>query len=92
MLKSRDRTNPSDLPTLKTHPTPGQGDRFEFFFAKMRGKDELKGTRSNFIPWMWVFEHRDENCLSGCCNPRLGELWLNCERDVLISILLSLSI
>ena len=29
----------------------------------MRGKDELKGTRSNFIPWWHVFEHWGENCL-----------------------------
>ena len=44
--KSRDRTNPPDLPTLKSYPTPGVGGRFGF--AKMKGKDELEGTRSNF--------------------------------------------
>ena len=26
--KSRDRTNPPDLPTLKAYPTPGVGGRF----------------------------------------------------------------
>ena len=35
----------------------------------MKGKDELKGTRSNFTPWLRDFEHQGENCLGGCCNP-----------------------
>ena len=34
------------------------------FFAKIRGKDELKGNLSNFIPWLRVSEHRAENCTS----------------------------
>ena len=29
----------------------------------MREKDELKGTRSNFIPWLRVFEYQGKNCL-----------------------------
>ena len=37
----------------------------------MRGKDKRKGTCSNFIPWLRVFEHRGENCFGGCCNPPL---------------------
>ena len=32
--KSRDRTNPPDLPTLKAYPTPGVGGRFEMFSLK----------------------------------------------------------
>ena len=61
--KSRDRTNPPDLPTLKAYPTLGVGGRFEVrnFFAKMKGKDELEGTRSNFTPWLCDFEHQGEN-------------------------------
>ena len=39
--------SPSDLPPLKAYPTPGGGGRFEIIFAKMRGKNTLKGTRSN---------------------------------------------
>ena len=31
ILKSRDRTNPPDLPTLKAYPTPREGGRFEVF-------------------------------------------------------------
>ena len=60
--KSRDRTNPPppDLPTLKAYPIPGVGGRFEIFFAKMKGNDELEGTRSNFTPWLCNFEHRGE--------------------------------
>ena len=54
ILKSRDGTNPTDLPTLKAYPFNGEGGRF----AKMRGKDELKGTRRKFTLWLRVFEHR----------------------------------
>ena len=53
---------PPDLPTLKAYPTPGIGGRFEIFFAKMKGKDELEGTRSNFTPWLCDLEHQGENC------------------------------
>ena len=35
------------LPTLKAYPTPGEGGMFNFFFAKMRGNDELKDTWSS---------------------------------------------
>ena len=27
----------------------------------MKGKDELKGTRSNFTPWLRDFEHQGKN-------------------------------
>ena len=60
---------PPDLPTLKAYPTPGVGGRLEKCFAKMKGKDELEGTRSNFTPWLRDFEHQGKNCLRGCCNP-----------------------
>ena len=52
---------PPDLPTLKAYPTLGVGGRFGIFFAKMMGKDELEGTRSNFTPWLCDFEHQGEN-------------------------------
>ena len=52
---------PPYLPTLKAYPTPGVGGGFENFFAKMKGKDELEGTRSNFTPWLCDFEHQGEN-------------------------------
>ena len=52
---------PPDLPTLKAYTTPGVGGRFGIFFAKMKGKDELEGTRSNFTPWLCDFEHQGEN-------------------------------
>ena len=54
ILKSQDYTNPPNLPTC-SYPTPRGGGRFDFF--------ELKGTQSNFPPWLCVFEHRGENCL-----------------------------
>ena len=50
------------LPTLKACPTSGVGGRFDFFFAKVKGKDELEGTRSNFTPWLRDFEHQGKNC------------------------------
>ena len=50
----------------------GVGGRFEFFFAKMKGKDELEGTRNNFTPWLRDFEHQGENCLG--VQPLFGEL------------------
>ena len=40
--KSRDRTNPPDLPTLKAYPTPGVGGRFGFFSLKWRERMNLK--------------------------------------------------
>ena len=40
--KSRDRTNPPDLPTLKAYPTPGVGGRFEIFSLKWRERMNLK--------------------------------------------------
>ena len=40
--KSRDRTNPPDLPTLKAYPTPGVGGRFGIFSLKWRGRMNLK--------------------------------------------------
>ena len=52
---------PPDLPTLKAYPTPGVGGRFGIFFAKMKEKDELEGTGSNFTPWLCDFEHQGEN-------------------------------
>ena len=60
----RINTPPPDLPTLKAYPTPGESGEFEIFLPKMREKDELKRTRSIFIPWL-----RGENCFVGCCNP-----------------------
>ena len=27
----------------------------------MKGNDELEGTRSNFPPWLYDFEHQGEN-------------------------------
>ena len=43
----------------------------------MRGTDLLKGTRSNFIPWLRIFEHRGENCLEGVVATPFRELGLN---------------
>ena len=40
--KSRDRTNPPDLPTLKAYPTPGVGGRFGIFSLKWREGMNLK--------------------------------------------------
>ena len=40
--KSRDRTNPPDLPTLKAYPTPGVGGRFGIFSLKWRERMNLK--------------------------------------------------
>ena len=55
---------------LKAYPTPGGDSRFAFFFTKIRAKDKFKGTRSNFTPWLRVFDHRGKSCWGwGCCNP-----------------------
>ena len=48
-------------------PFLGGGDRFDFS-AKMRGKDELKGTWSNFIPWLRVLA-TGRKLFGSCCNP-----------------------
>ena len=40
--KSRDHTNPPDLPTLKAYPTPGVGGRFGIFSLKWRERMNLK--------------------------------------------------
>ena len=40
--KSRDGTNPPDLPTLKAYPTPGVGGRFGMFSLKSRERVNLK--------------------------------------------------
>ena len=40
--KSRDRTPPPDLPTLKAYPTPGVGGRFGFLSLKWRERVNLK--------------------------------------------------
>ena len=67
---------PPDLPTLKAYPTHGESSRFDFFSAKMRGKDEIKSTWNNFNWLCFVFVFvvfffwaQGENCLGGCCNP-----------------------
>ena len=54
-FKNHGINQPPDLPTLKAYPTPGVSGRFEIF-PKMKGKDELEGTRSNFTPWLGDFE------------------------------------
>ena len=48
ILKSQDYT--PHLPTLKAYPTPGEVVGSFFSPAKMRVKDVLQGTRSNFDP------------------------------------------
>ena len=47
------------------------------FFAKMNGKDEPKGNRSNFIYWLRVFGHRCENRLATL----FGELGLRHSKE-----------
>ena len=44
-------------------------------FAKMKGKDELEGTRSIFTPWQRDFEHQGENCWGVVATP-FGEVGL----------------
>ena len=39
------------------------------FFAKMNGKVELEGTRSNFNLWLRDFENQGENCLEVVATP-----------------------
>ena len=39
----------------------------------------LKGTRSNFTPWLRDFEHQGENCLGGLLQPPFGEQGLKGE-------------
>ena len=66
-------TNPPYLPTLKAYPTPGEGDRFIFFFAKMRGKGELKGAPEQFYPSDVCFWAPERKLFwGGCCNPLRG--------------------
>ena len=47
------------------------------FFAKMKRKDELKDTWSNFSPLLRIFEQQGENCLGGLLQPPFGELGLS---------------
>ena len=56
-----DNTNPPRPPNFESLPYPRGGGRFDLFFARKGGKDERKGTRSNFASWLRVFEHRDKN-------------------------------
>ena len=46
------------------------------FVVKMRETDELKGTWSNFSPWLRVYEHRAKT-VWGLLQPLFGELGLN---------------
>ena len=62
---------------------------FFFFFAKVRGKDELKGTWSNFTPWLCIFEHRGKNSLGVFCNPSCRELEL---KDIISHSILSIKL
>ena len=64
-MKSKNHgiTPTPNLPTLKAYPTLREVVGSIFFFAKMKGKDELKGMWSNFTPWLCVFEYQGENCL-----------------------------
>ena len=73
---SRDRTKPPPPPNFESLPFPRCRWQVRNFFAKMKGKDELEGTRSNFTPWLCDFEHQGENCQGGWYNPPLGELGL----------------
>ena len=58
---SRDRTNPPWPPNFESLPYPRCRWLVRNVFAKMKGKDELEGTRSNFPPWLCDFEHQGEN-------------------------------
>ena len=66
-----------DLPTLKAYPYLGLGGRFKIFSAKMKIKDELKDTQSNFSPLLCISEHRIENCLGVVATPPLQRTRVN---------------
>ena len=73
ILKSRDRTSPPDLPTLKAYPTPGEGCSFFFFFffffsLKWREWMNLKvpGAISSLSYTFWV---PWRNCLGVVATP-----------------------
>ena len=44
----------------KAYPNPRVGGRFKIVFAKMKRKDELEDTRSNFTSLLCIFEHWDK--------------------------------
>ena len=48
-------------PNFETLPYPRCRWKVRNFFAKMKGKDELEGTRSNSTPWLCDFEYQGEN-------------------------------
>ena len=56
------------LPTLKLTLLSGEVVG-SIFFAKMRGKNEPKGSRSNFTLQLCVFEQRGGNCLGVVATP-----------------------
>ena len=69
--KSWDRTNPPLPPNFESLPYPRCRWQVRNFFAKMKGKDELEGTRSNFTPWLCDFEHQGDNRQGGLVQPPL---------------------
>ena len=70
--KSRDRSNPPDLPTLKAYPTPGVGGRFGFFSLKWRERMNLKVPGAILPLGCAILSTRAKTV-----NPPLGELGLN---------------
>ena len=83
-FKIKGSHQPPSPPNFESLPYPVVRGRFDFFFAKMKGKDELEGTRSNFTPWKCDFEHQCENSLGGCCNLPFGELGLSFAHHFII--------
>ena len=68
---------PPDLPTLKAYPTSGVGGRFDFFFAKMKRKDKVKDTQSNFLICYAFLSTRAKTVWGrGLLQPPFGELGL----------------
>ena len=71
--KSRDRTNPPDLPTLKAYPTPGVGGRFRIFSLKWRERMNLK-VPGTILPLGCAILSTRAKTVRGLVQPPLGEL------------------
>ena len=74
--KSRDRTNPPDLPTLKAYPTPGVGGRFGIFSLKRRERMNLK-VPGTILPLGCAILSTRVKTVRGLVQPPLGELGLS---------------
>ena len=84
--KSRDRTNPPDLPTLKAYPTPGVGGRFGIFSLKWRERMNLKVPGAILPLGCAILSTRAKTVLLRRQQPVSYINFCNCRCPILIQI------